>query len=151
MATEKRRVLRMLLKAALLVSLPLTGFVWALPNNSSTMAYATVLTLISIAVGVGAELLAASTETELKDLSARFEGDSRRRAEELGMRDEKLRQFDRIAALLTEQNHSLRAKLISMQVDLQRKREGRDIIESHVELPEELVPLRRSATGTRSQ
>ena len=38
------------------------------------------------------------------------------------MRDEKLRQIDRIMNMLTEQNHDLRGKLISVQVGLQRKR-----------------------------
>ena len=50
--------------------------------------------------------------------------EGKRRADELEARDEKLRQFDRIVGLLTEQNHSLRAKLITVQIDLQRKKEA---------------------------
>lgn len=124
MTPDKRRVLRMLCKALLLISLPLAGFVWALPDGATTMTAAAILTLVSLAVGFGAEYLASSTENDIQELDARVAVDAQRRAVELEMRDEKLRQFDRIVGLLTEQNHDLRSKLVSIQIGLQRKKEA---------------------------
>lgn len=122
MTSQGRRVLRMLCKFGLLVCLPITGFIWALPADTHVMGGAVTLTVVSIVLGFGAELLAASNESEFQTLSAQYAADSQRRAEALAERDEKLRQYDRIAALLTEQNNSFRAKLITLQVDMQRRR-----------------------------
>lgn len=121
---DNRRVLRMLCKGLLLVALPLAGFVWALPDTSLNLAVAGGLTLLSLAVGFGAEYLASSTEQDIKDLDLRITHEAERRAAALEERDEKLRQFDRMVTLLTSQNHDLRAKLIAVQVDLQRKKEA---------------------------
>ena len=123
MTIAKRRVLRMLCKALLLISLPLAGFVWALPEDSTMMVAAGLLTALSLAVGFGAEYLASSTENDLHELGERISMETQRRTAALGERDEKLRQFDRMVTLLTEQNHDLRAKLISIQVNLQRQRQ----------------------------
>ena len=124
MTANNRRFVRMLCKALLLISLPLAGFVWALPDDATNLAAAAVLTLVSLAVGFGAEYLASSTENDIQELDARIVVDAQRRADELAMREEKLRQFDRIVNLLTEQNHDLRGKLVSIQVGLQRKTEA---------------------------
>lgn len=123
MTAENRRVLRMICKGLLLISLPLAGFVWALPESSSMMVAAGVLTVLSLAVGFGAEYLASSTENDLNELGERIESENQRRAASLEERDEKLRQFDRMVSLLTSQNHDLRGKLVALQVDLQRKRD----------------------------
>jgi len=123
MTAAKRRVLRMMCKALLLISLPLAGFVWALPEDSTMLAAAGALTLVSLLVGFGAEYLASSTENDILELSQRMAADGTRRTEEVAIREEKIRQFDRIVNLLTEQNNTLRAKLITVQVDLQRKKD----------------------------
>ena len=123
MTAEKRRVLRMICKALLLITLPLTGFVWALPENSSMLMVAGGLTLLSLIVGFGAELFASATENDLKVMSAKVMADNQRRVEELQARDEQLRQFDRIVGLLTEQNQSLRGQLLGVQMELQRRRD----------------------------
>ena len=124
MTANNRRVVRMLCKALLLISLPLAGFVWALPDDATNLAAVVALTLVSLGVGFGGEYLASSTENDLQELDARIAVDAQRRADELAMRDEKLRQFDRIVNLLTEQNHDLRGKLVSVQVGLQRKKDA---------------------------
>lgn len=124
MTATKRRVLRMMCKALLLISLPLAGFVWALPEDSTMLAAAGVLTLVSLLVGFGAEYLASSTENDILELSHRMAADGTRRTDEMAIREEKIRQFDRIVNLLTEQNNTLRAKLITVQVDLQRKKDA---------------------------
>jgi septal ring factor EnvC (AmiA/AmiB activator) len=124
MTADKRRVLRMMCKAMLLVSLPLAGFAWALPETTTMMLGAGALTLLSLAVGFGAEVLASATESDIYELREQMSADGKRRAAELEARDEKLRQFDRIVGLLSDQNHSLRAKLITVQIDLQRKKEA---------------------------
>ena len=125
MTAGNRRVVRMLCKAVLLISLPLAGFAWALPETPSMMIAAAALSFLALVVGFGAEVLASSTESELMSLSQRITAESQHRAEELEARDEKLRQFDRMVGMLTEQNHSLRAKLISIQVELHSKRQAR--------------------------
>lgn len=123
MTAEKRRMLRMLCKALLLVSLPLAGFAWALPESSTMMALAGVLTVASLGLGFGAELLASAAESDLHELAGTLAAEHERRVGALEERDDKLRQLDRVVALLTEQNHALRAKLVTVQVDLQRKKE----------------------------
>lgn len=124
MTADKRRVLRMLCKGLLLISLPVAGFVWGLPENGSTMALAAFLTVVALVVGFGAEFLAASNENELEQLTGHMAADRERRAEALEQQDEKLRQFDRMVNLLTEQNHDLRSKLLAVQVSLQRRRDA---------------------------
>lgn len=140
----------MICKGLLLISLPLTGFMWALPSDPTVIGGATLLTLLSIGVGVGAELLAASNEAELNVLGARRAAMTKQRAEELEIRDEKIRQFDRVAALLTEQNHALRAKLISLQVEIQNQRAPRRAAEPHTATSDPLPAALRNAAGSRS-
>ena len=123
MTVANRRVLRMMCKALLLISLPLVGFVWALPESSTMMAAAGALTVLSLLVGFGAEYLASSTESELHEMSDRIATEAERRANALVESDDKLRQFDRMVALLTEQNHDLRGRLVAIQVELQRQRQ----------------------------
>ena len=142
MTAGTRRVVRMLCKASRRVSLPLAGFVWALPDNSTMLLGAGLLTMFSLAVGFGAEYLASATENDLEQLAARVTADRERRTHELEERDEKLRQFDRIMSLLTEQNHSLRAKLVEIQVDLQRKREALVNAGESIDLDAFAQPLR---------
>lgn len=124
MAADKRRVLRMTCKGLLLISLPLAGFVWAMPEDSSMLAAAGVLTLVCLAMGFGAEYLASSTENDLRELGTSLASASARRSEELQAQDERLRQLDRIVSVLEDQNHTLRAKLVAVQVDLQRRKEA---------------------------
>lgn len=124
MTADKRRVVRMLCKGLLLISLPLAGFVWALPENAATMTAAVALSAFALAVGFGAEFLASATENDIEEISGRMAADTQRRADELEQHDEKLRQFDRMINLLTEQNHDLRSKLLAVQVSLQRRREA---------------------------
>lgn len=124
MATDKRRVLRMSCKGLLLLCLPLAGFVWALPEDSTMLAAAGVLTVLSLAVGFGAEYLASSTENDLRELDASMAAASVHRSEQLKAQDERLRQLDRIVSVLEDQNNSLRGKLVSLQVQLQQGKEA---------------------------
>lgn len=124
MTAANRRIVRMLCKASLLVSLPLAGFVWALPETNAVMAIAGVLTVLSLAVGFGAEYLASSTENDIREVSQRIAAQAQRRAADLEIRDENIRQFDRIVNLLTEQNNTLRSNLVALQIEVQRKREA---------------------------
>jgi len=141
MAATTRRFVRMLCKGALLISLPLAGFVWALPENSTMMMSAGVLTLLSLAVGFGAEYLASATESEIGDVSQQIAAQRERRGIELEIREEKIRQFDRIVSMLTEQNHTLRAKLVSAQVEIQRKKEMLLQAAGEAMSPEQASPL----------
>jgi len=151
MTSDGRRMIRMACKAGMLICLPLTGFVWALPTSGQMLPGVVILTVVSILLGVSAELLASSNETEFTSLSAKYEMDSKRRADELEQRDEKLRQFDRVAALLTEQNNSLRAKLISLQVDLNSLKHGTRQPGQEIPAIEELPAGMLSAGGTRAR
>lgn len=141
MTANKRRVVRMLCKGLLLISLPLAGFVWALPENGSTMMVAVLLTAVALLVGFGAEFLASSNENDIQHLGAQIVAARERREENLVQQDEKLRQFDRMVSLLTEQNHDLRAKLLAVQVGLQRRRDallraaGEAIVRDDLALP----------------
>lgn len=151
MTSDGRRMIRMACKAGMLICLPLTGFVWALPTSGQMLPGVVILTVVSILLGVSAELLASSNETEFNSLSAQYAMDSKRRADELEQRDEKLRQFDRVAALLTEQNNSLRAKLISLQVDLHGLKHGTRQPGQEIPAIEDLPAGMLSAGGTRAR
>lgn len=124
MTTENRRVLRMMCKGLLLVCLPLAGFVWAMPDTTTTLAAAGVLTLMSLVVGFGAEYLASSAENDLNQLEGRLAAAAPIHADELMHREERLRQLDRIVNVLTDQNNTLRSNLVAIQVDVQRRREA---------------------------
>ena len=63
MTVNKRRSFRMLCKALLLISLPLAGFVWALPEDATDLATVAALSLVSLAVGFGAEYLRLRLKT----------------------------------------------------------------------------------------
>ena len=143
MTAGKRRMLRMMSKLMLLISLPLAGFAFALPESTITLVGAGALGLLRLGFGFGAEVLASATESDLRELSEHMSVEGQRRAQELEARDEKLRQFDRIIGLLTDQNHTLRAKLITVQVDLQRKKSALiEAAEQAVVLEEAVHPLR---------
>lgn len=102
----------------LLVSLPTAGFVWSLPVNNSTLIVAVVFTAFSIGVAWAAEHMAASAERDLSHAKS----ETAKKSEELSSRDEKIRQLDRIIDTLSEQNHTLRGKLLSTQGELMKER-----------------------------
>lgn len=148
MTTDKRRVLRMTCKALLLVCLPLAGFVWALPEDSTMLAAAGVLTVLSLAVGFGAEYLASSTENDLRELDASMAAASLRRREETEAQNERLRQLDRIVSVLDEQNNSLRAKLLSVQVEIQRRKQA--LLQAASGVEEDVAEALRPALSMRA-
>lgn len=144
-AISQRHTMRILFDAALIVVLPLTGFILALPTGSTNTGVAVILTLISIGVGIGAEFMASSNELEMLQLSKQLDADRLRRREELALRDEKLREFDRVIHLLTEQDQNLRGLLIEADVDVQRTREEQATIAA----TEEKLPKRSNAFAFR--
>lgn len=127
MTSEGRRKFRVLFKFGLLVSLPLTGYLWALPSQASVSMGVLVMTVLSVILALGAEGLASVAETELSQLKAQAAAEDQQRAAEIAGRDEKIRQMDRIIETLSNQNHDLRGKLVSVHGEMTRLRE---VIES---------------------
>lgn len=120
-----RRLVRMACKMSLLVSLPVTGFAWALTSDPRMIPVALALTAFSIASGFCAEHHASSSEHDLRDVSEMLRDAERRHADEIARRDEQLRQQDRIISVLSAQDHDLRAKLISLHAKLRHhEKEG---------------------------
>ena len=123
MTAEGRRKLRVLFKFGLLVSLPITGYVWALPTATIGPTGAFLLTIVSIALAFGAEGLASMAEFELSNLKTQSSKDGQNWTSEIARRDEKIRQMDRIIETLSNQNHDLRSKLVSVHSDMHRLRD----------------------------
>lgn len=118
MTAEGRRKLRVLFKFGLLVSLPITGYVWAMPAEGAMSVGAVVLTLLSIVMALGAEGLASVAETELSQLRSESAAQDQEWTSELASREEKIRQMDRIIETLSNQNHDLRGKLVSVHGEM---------------------------------
>jgi len=123
MTSEGRRKLRVLFKFGLLVSLPLTGYLWAMPNQSSLSLGVMVMTALSVVMALGAEGLASVAESELSQLKAKAVAEDKQWNSEIAGRDEKIRQMDRIIETLSNQNHDLRGKLVSVHGEMHRLRE----------------------------
>lgn len=114
----RRRAVRMACKLALLISLPLTGFCWAFTSDPTVPSTAWLLTAISVLLGMAAEHMASSTESELAEAQHRLEEAKRGHAADLARRDAKLDQQERIINVMAAQDHDLRAKLISMHAKM---------------------------------
>lgn len=123
MTSEGRRRLRVVFKFGLLVSLPLTGYLWALPSQSTVSTGVIVMTMLSVMMALGAEGLASIAESELTQLKAKAALEDKQWTAEVAGRDEKIRQMDRIIETLSNQNHDLRGKLVSVHGEMHRLRD----------------------------
>lgn len=123
MTSDGRRRLRVLFKFGLLVSLPLTGYLWAMPAQSTVSVPVIVMTVFSVLMALGAEGLASVAESELTQLKARAAIEDKQWVAEISGRDEKIRQMDRIIETLSNQNHDLRGKLVSVHGEMHRLRD----------------------------
>lgn len=117
MTAEGRRSLRVLFKAGLLISLPVTGYLWA-QTGASTLAIA--MTVVCGVMALGAELLASLAEADLATLRTAADAEDRNFETQVTSKDEKIRQMDRIVETLSNQNHDLRGKLVSIHGEVHR-------------------------------
>lgn len=120
MTVNGRRRLRLFFKFGLIVSLPLTGYLWALTGASPA---AMALTAACVIMAIGAETLVTVSESHLDRLIAIDDGEERSFRSESAARDEKIRQMDRIVETLSNQNHDLRGKLVSIHGEVHRLQE----------------------------
>lgn len=130
MTVGGRRKLRIFFKFGLLVSLPVTGYLWAL-SGASPLTIA--MTAVCAVMALGAEGLASSTESRLQQLRGIAATEEQNFAAEANSRDEKIRQMDRIVETLSNQNHDLRGKLVSLHGEAHRLMEETAFIEGHAE------------------
>ena len=117
MTSVGRRRLRVLFKIGLILCLPFTGYLWA---QSGVSPVAIAMSVVCIVLALGAEGLASSAETELSQLKSRSDLEERSFQAEAATRDEKVRQMDRIVETLSNQNHDLRSKLVSIHGEIHR-------------------------------
>ena len=117
MTANWRRTVRLLFKFGLLVSLPLAGYLWA-QTGVSTLAIA--MSAVCVVMALGAEGLASGAEATLSQLRAEADTEERAFLSEASSRDEKIRQMDRIVETLSNQNHDLRGKLVSLHGEMHR-------------------------------
>ena len=117
MTAEGRRSLRVLFKAGLLISLPVTGYLWA-QTGASTLAIA--MTVVCGVMALGAELLASLAEADLATLRTVADAEDSNFEIQVTGKDEKIRQMDRIVETLSNQNHDLRGKLVSIHGEVHR-------------------------------
>ena len=117
MTTDGLRRLRVVFKFGLLVCLPVAGYLWA---QTGTSALTLTATAVCVVLALGAEGLASGAESRLSKLRAVAEEEDRTFEAEASTRDEKIRQMDRIVETLSNQNHDLRGKLISLHGEVHR-------------------------------
>lgn len=128
MTVGGQRKLRIFFKFGLLVSLPVTGYLWALLGVSPA---AIAMSIVCVIMALGAEGLASSTESRLIQLRAVAETEEQTFNAEAATRDEKIRQMDRIVETLSNQNHDLRGKLVSLHGEAHRLMEETAALEGH--------------------
>lgn len=116
MINKKRRIMRIASKGILITVLPSAGFSWGNFELPGMMPLAILLTVLSAAAAVFAELMASHAEHSLANAIADANREKKTVEEALAAKDEKLRQMDRILNVLETQNHDLRAKLIIAHV-----------------------------------
>ena len=120
MTVNGRRSLRLFFKFGLLVSLPLTGYLWALTGQSPLSL---AMTAVCVVMAIGAETLVTVQESHLNKMIAIDDGEERAFQSEAASRDERIRQMDRIVETLSNQNHDLRGKLVSIHGEVHRLQE----------------------------
>ena len=120
MTVGGRRKLRLFFKFGVLVCLPVTGYLWAVSGMSpQTIA----MTGLSVVMALGAEGLASVAESRLSGLREQDAVAEKTFEVETHSRDERLRQMDRIVETLSNQNHDLRGKLVSIHGEVHRVQE----------------------------
>lgn len=127
MTNNGMRRLRVVFKFGLLVSLPLAGYLWAL-TGPSMMTIAT--SAFCVVLALGAEGLASAAESRLAHLRAAEDEEERIFQIAAATRAEKIRQMDRIVETLSNQNHDLRGKLISLHGEVHRTQAERGEIDA---------------------
>lgn len=120
MTTDGLRRLRVVFKFGLLVCLPVAGYLWAQTGASALTLTATA---VCVVMALGAEGLASGAESRLARLRALAAEEDRTFETEASTRDERIRQMDRIVETLSNQNHDLRGKLISLHGEVHRTQE----------------------------
>jgi len=124
MINSKRKHLRIACKTVLLICLPMAGFFWALAGDQLMLIYAVGLTAISGVTGFIAETLATSTEDDIKHLEEKIRQDRLHRNERLAILDDRLKKLDRISKIFEDQNHDMRADIITTLVRKQRNHDA---------------------------
>jgi hypothetical protein len=117
MTADGLRRLRVFFKLGLLVSLPVAGYLWA---QTGVSAAAISMSAVCVVMALGAEGLASAAEMRLSRLRAIADAGDRGFQTEVNSKDEKIRQMDRIVETLSNQNHDLRGKLVSMHSEAHR-------------------------------
>lgn len=117
MTSSGLRRLRVAFKFGLLVSLPVAGYLWA-QTGASVLSIA--VSAVCVAMALGAEGLASAAEARLAQLRAVADAEDRSYEDAVATRVEKIRQLDRIVESLSNQNHDLRGKLISIHGEVHR-------------------------------
>jgi hypothetical protein len=117
MTADGLRRLRVFFKFGLLVSLPVAGYLWA---QTGVSAAAISMSAVCVVMALGAEGLASAAEMRLSRLRAIADAGDRGFQAEVNSKDERIRQMDRIVETLSNQNHDLRGKLVSMHSEAHR-------------------------------
>lgn len=117
MTADWRRTLRLFFKFGLLVCLPLTGYLWAQLGVSAPVV---VMAAVCVGMAVGAEGLASAAETRLSRMMTVSDAEEHAFQSEVATREERIRQMDRIVETLSNQNHDLRGKLVSLHGEVHR-------------------------------
>ena len=120
MTLDGQRSVRLFFKLGLLVSLPVAGYLWAQTGLSQ---WTIGLGAICVIMALGAEGLASAAESRLTQLKAMDEAEERQYQAAIAVTDEKARQMDRVVETLSNQNHDLRGKLVSLHGELHNVQE----------------------------
>ncbi|MFO1132056.1 MAG: hypothetical protein U1E16_08615 [Hyphomicrobiales bacterium] len=136
MTADWRRKLRLFFKFGLLVCLPLTGYLWAQMGVSPA---AVAMSVVCVGMAIGAEGLASAAESRLSHMLTVSDAEEQAFQTEVASREERLRQMDRIVETLSNQNHDLRGKLVSLHGEVHRFEEEeaveKPVVEAAPEVP----------------
>jgi len=117
MTADGLRRLRIFFKFGLLVNLPVAGYLWA---QTGVSAAAIAMSTVCVVMAIGAEGLASAAESRLARMRAIADSGEFGFQAEITNKDEKIRQMDRIVETLSNQNHDLRGKLVSLHSETHR-------------------------------
>jgi hypothetical protein len=117
MTADGLRRLRVFFKFGLLISLPVAGYLWA---QTGVSAAAIAMSAVCVVMAIGAEGLASAAESRLARLRAIANAGEFGFQTDITNKDERIRQMDRIVETLSNQNHDLRGKLVSLHGEAHR-------------------------------
>lgn len=115
MTAAGRRIWRLFFQFGLLVSLPLTGYLWA---QSGVSLAAIGMSVACVVMAFSVEVLDSSEDALLANLKTVAAAEESSFTNQVVEKDENIREMDRIVELLSSKNDELRDMLVSAEGEM---------------------------------